>query len=298
MEPAHRVTRASVVAPADAPEVIAVGAIAGLRVRHRSRRVVLEAAVPTNADVEKPDVIAPDLVENYIYGYFGGTSCAAPHVAGAAPCCSRTIRRARRRPARGAARARRADGRARTATAAVAFCSRTRTTPRRARCLSRTTRARSPPVRSRCSRRPLATERRALRLQPRWPRLLAAERATRLRRSRPRAEHAGTATASRDGRSPWANATLPTPDESRACAWIEPPATIAVSARGERWVDVHDRGRALLARGGGLGHPLAARRTGSSPLSVAQDARVPRDRFCAPTSACCSPHSRAIVPAT
>ena len=70
----------SLVSPADAAKALAVGAVnwsADLITDYSSRG-------PTSDDRVKPDLAAPSEVDNVTYGQFGGTSAAAPHVAGAA----------------------------------------------------------------------------------------------------------------------------------------------------------------------------------------------------------------------
>ncbi|MFO0983087.1 MAG: S8 family serine peptidase [Planctomycetota bacterium] len=83
LERANRVGERSVVSPADADSVVAVGAVAAFTYATGPAEG-FSSQGPTNAMIMKPDVVAPDMVQSSSYGYFGGTSAAAPHVAGAA----------------------------------------------------------------------------------------------------------------------------------------------------------------------------------------------------------------------
>jgi len=73
----------SIVVPADAAQVVAVGAVS-----HSSPETIeyFSSQGPSRDGRTKPDVVAPDRVANVTYGLLGfsGTSAACPHVAGAA----------------------------------------------------------------------------------------------------------------------------------------------------------------------------------------------------------------------
>jgi subtilisin family serine protease len=70
----------SLISPADASDALAVGAVnwSADRITDYSSRG------PTADGRVKPDLAAPSEVDNVTYQHFGGTSAAAPHVAGAA----------------------------------------------------------------------------------------------------------------------------------------------------------------------------------------------------------------------
>ena len=70
----------SIISPADAREALAVGAVNW----STDRITDYSSRGPTTDDRIKPDLSAPSEVDNVTYGRFGGTSAAAPHVAGAA----------------------------------------------------------------------------------------------------------------------------------------------------------------------------------------------------------------------
>jgi len=76
----HRTPAGSLLLPADAPRVLAVGAydVASGELEEFSARG------PTVAGDEKPELIAPDRVATASRASFSGTSAAAPHAAGAA----------------------------------------------------------------------------------------------------------------------------------------------------------------------------------------------------------------------
>ncbi|MEW6744255.1 MAG: S8 family serine peptidase [Planctomycetota bacterium] len=82
VEPALRVESSSLVSPADAREVIAVGAVRSSEY-DRGPQEPFSSQGPSNAGLAKPDLMGPDAVSNATYGYFSGTSAASPHVAGA-----------------------------------------------------------------------------------------------------------------------------------------------------------------------------------------------------------------------
>lgn len=69
----------SLAQPADAAGVLAVGAV-----NMTDSLEYYSSRGPTNDGRTKPDVTATDGTSNSIYGSFYGTSCASPHVAGAA----------------------------------------------------------------------------------------------------------------------------------------------------------------------------------------------------------------------
>ncbi|MBL7198553.1 MAG: S8 family serine peptidase [Anaerolineae bacterium] len=70
----------SLVSPADARDALAVGAVLW-----KSDQVTgYSSRGPTADERPKPDISAPTEVDSASYGRFGGTSAAAPHVAGAA----------------------------------------------------------------------------------------------------------------------------------------------------------------------------------------------------------------------
>jgi len=70
----------SLLTPADAREALAVGAVKWSTDQVTS----YSSRGPTDDGRTKPDLVAPSEVDNVTYGHFGGTSAAAPHVAGAA----------------------------------------------------------------------------------------------------------------------------------------------------------------------------------------------------------------------
>lgn len=72
----------SLLAPADAPEVIAVGAI---HYRHwfTGPQEAFSSQGPTADGRIKPDLMGPDGVSTFLYPEFIGTSAAAPHIGGA-----------------------------------------------------------------------------------------------------------------------------------------------------------------------------------------------------------------------
>ena len=85
----------SVIAPADCSAAFAVGAV-GINYWTLGKTESFSSRGPTNADLQKPDIVAPDCVSTIAYegdpslsvcgarGRFAGTSAAAPYVAGAA----------------------------------------------------------------------------------------------------------------------------------------------------------------------------------------------------------------------
>jgi len=76
----HAIESGSLVIPADAPEVLTIGA-------YRAGEGFLESFSsrgPTQAGLAKPELCAPDGVHTATFGLFGGTSAACPHAAGAA----------------------------------------------------------------------------------------------------------------------------------------------------------------------------------------------------------------------
>jgi subtilisin family serine protease len=91
--PSDRNPESSLVIPADARNALAVGAVDVAKytlgpIEHYSSRGPTRRYTPTagTSDVMKPDITAPSVVSTASGGYrqFGGTSAAAPHVAGAA----------------------------------------------------------------------------------------------------------------------------------------------------------------------------------------------------------------------
>jgi len=89
MESRHVVPEGSVISPADSARALAVAAINVNRWASGPQET-FSCQGPTNGGLIKPDISGPDNVSNYTYtwfwffGSFGGTSAAAPHVAGAA----------------------------------------------------------------------------------------------------------------------------------------------------------------------------------------------------------------------
>lgn len=73
----------SLVSPADASSVLAVGAI-GYSNWVTGPQESFSSQGPRSDGLPKPELSAPDNVSTYIYGSFPGTSAACPHVAGAA----------------------------------------------------------------------------------------------------------------------------------------------------------------------------------------------------------------------
>jgi hypothetical protein len=70
----------SLISPADAREALAIGAVNW----STDRITDYSSRGPTVDGRLKPDLAAPSEIDNVTYGHFGGTSAAAPHVAGAA----------------------------------------------------------------------------------------------------------------------------------------------------------------------------------------------------------------------
>lgn len=79
----HYVESSSLMAPADASGVVAVGAVRHT-VWETGPQEYFSSQGPTNDGRVKPEVVGPDGVQNYCYGNFYGTSASSPHVAGAA----------------------------------------------------------------------------------------------------------------------------------------------------------------------------------------------------------------------
>ena len=73
----------SIISPADAANVLAVGAI-DYRDWPAGPQEFWSSQGPTNDGRMKPEVCGPDGVSTYTYGDFWGTSASTPHVAGAA----------------------------------------------------------------------------------------------------------------------------------------------------------------------------------------------------------------------
>ena len=73
----------SLLGPADAAGVMAVGAI-NYNNWTTGPQEPFSSRGPTNDGRIKPDIMGPDRVSTYIRGSFGGTSASTPHVAGAA----------------------------------------------------------------------------------------------------------------------------------------------------------------------------------------------------------------------
>ena len=89
------IPESSVPAPADSTAAFAVGAV-GVNYWTLGKTEPFSSRGPTNAGLQKPDIVAPDCVSTFVYegesslsvcgarGRFAGTSAAAPYVAGAA----------------------------------------------------------------------------------------------------------------------------------------------------------------------------------------------------------------------
>lgn len=77
------VPHGSLLAPADAPEALAVGAVS-IRRWEAGPQEPFSSLGPTSDGRIKPDLVGPDGTANLLINPFGGTSAAAPHVAGAA----------------------------------------------------------------------------------------------------------------------------------------------------------------------------------------------------------------------
>jgi subtilisin family serine protease len=73
----------SILTPADARGVLAVGAIS-VRSWNNGPQEPFSSQGPTSDGRIKPDITGPDGVSNFTLTYFSGTSASAPHVAGAA----------------------------------------------------------------------------------------------------------------------------------------------------------------------------------------------------------------------
>lgn len=73
----------SIISPADATGVMAVGAI-GYENWKMGPQESFSSQGPTGDGRTKPEICGPDNITNYIFGSFSGTSAASPHVAGAA----------------------------------------------------------------------------------------------------------------------------------------------------------------------------------------------------------------------
>lgn len=77
------ISHGSLLAPADAPAALAVGAISFFHWPDGPQQP-FSSLGPTSDGRIKPDLMAPDDVHNLLFHPFTGTSAAAPHVAGAA----------------------------------------------------------------------------------------------------------------------------------------------------------------------------------------------------------------------
>ncbi|MBN1859368.1 PKD domain-containing protein, partial [Candidatus Bipolaricaulota bacterium] len=80
------VTSSSIIAPANVRDVLTVGAVSVTPYSGTLQIEPYSSRGPTNDGRTKPDLVAPDAVSTSVSGYapFLGTSCAAPHVTGAA----------------------------------------------------------------------------------------------------------------------------------------------------------------------------------------------------------------------